>query len=52
MRGWMLTSIIEKAVKKTMFGIIPIVLQVIGIISGFIGLMLYIVDYDRKEKRK
>lgn len=35
-----------------MFGIFPVVLQVIGLISGFIGLILYIIDYDKKGGEK
>lgn len=32
-----------------MFGIIPIVLQAFGMISGTALLILYIIDYDKKD---
>lgn len=35
-----------------MFGIIPIVLQTIAIISGAILLILYVIDYDKKDGEK
>lgn len=35
-----------------MFGIIPIVLQAIAIISGAALLILYIIDYDKKDGKQ
>ena len=32
-----------------MFGIIPVILQTIGLISGAALLILYVIDYDKKD---